>query len=79
MQKDQDGKMRKVKVAEFGKRLRELRKEKGMTQLQLGAQLNVTKMGISHWERGDSQPDLDQLKRIAEYFEVTTDYLLGKD
>ena len=54
MQKDQDGKMRKIKVAEFGKRLRELRKEKGMTQLELGAQLNVTKMGISHWERGDS-------------------------
>ena len=68
-----------MKKRSFGDTVAALRKEKGMTQLELGAQLNVTKMGISHWERGDSQPDLDQLKRIAEYFEVTTDYLLGKD
>ncbi len=56
-----------------------LRKEAGMTQLQLAEKLNYSDKAISKWERGDSIPDVTVLKDIADLFDVTVDYLLKED
>lgn len=62
----------------FGQRLKELRKSKGLTGEQLGAIFNVTKTAISNWENGNRFPDENTLRKIAEFFNVTLDYLLGR-
>ena len=58
-------------------RIRELRKAKGLTQVDLANALGVTKQSVSNWENDNIQPSIDMLVRIANYFSVTTDYLLG--
>jgi len=62
----------------FAKRLKELREEKGITQHELGQLVNMTKMAISHWEKGHSEPSITQLILLSNYFGVTVDYLVGK-
>jgi len=64
---------------QFGSTLRNLRKEKGLTQEQLAARLNVTFQTISNWERDESWPDLSMLPVLAGFFGVTTDALLAVD
>ena len=54
----------------------ELRRQQGMTQLELAEKLNYTDKAVSKWERGDSVPDIAVLKQIADLFGVTVDYLL---
>lgn len=61
-----------------GARLKKLRTEKKLTQTELGKIINVTKVSISGYENGNRAPDTDTLKKIADYFEVSTDYLLGR-
>lgn len=61
----------------FGQKLKELRKEKKMKQKELAQILNVRNTTVSAWEVGDNEPDLATLIRIAKFFNVTTDYLLG--
>ena len=61
----------------FAKRVLELRKEKGLTQNQIAKALNVSQRTISFWEKGERECDLQQLIKIAEFFEVSTDYILG--
>ena len=61
---------------EFKDRLRELRLNKRITQEDLGKVFNVIKQTISSWENGNSRPDIDMASKIADFFEVTTDYLL---
>ncbi len=63
---------------EFKKRLRELRLEKGESQQQIGEIVGASKMGVSHWESGHSEPSIEQLKLLANHFNVTIDYLVGK-
>ncbi len=53
-----------------------LRTDASMTQLSLAEALNYTDKAVSKWERGESLPDVLVLKRIAEYFGVSVDYLL---
>lgn len=62
----------------LGERLRQLRKAKGMTQEELGAVLGRTKFNISNYEKGKRQPDNDTLRILSDFFDVSTDYLLGK-
>lgn len=62
---------------EFKERLKELRLEKGVTQIQIAKIVNMSKMAISHWEKGNSEPSIDQLKILATYFDVSIDYLTG--
>ena len=62
----------------FSDRLKSLRKEKDLTGEQLGKIFNVTKTAVSYWESGKNFPGEDMVKKIADYFEVSTDYLLGK-
>ena len=61
----------------FTEMLRSLRKEKGLTQRQLGAHVGVTQQMVGKWEKGQSTPDPGTLARIAELLEVTVDALLG--
>lgn len=58
-------------------RLQELRKLRGINQLKLSEQLDVSRSTISMWETGASQPDNDTLRQLAEILDTTTDYLLG--
>lgn len=62
----------------FGNRLRNLRISENITGVELGKVLNVTKVAISNWESGKRTPDQETLTKIADYFDVTTDYLLGR-
>ncbi|AST97926.1 helix-turn-helix domain-containing protein [Shouchella clausii] len=59
-------------------RLKALRKERQLTQEQLGELINVTKVSISGYENGNRTPDTDTLRRLADVFGVSTDYLLGR-
>lgn len=61
-----------------GNRLRELRKERKLTQAELGKHINVSKVSISGYENGERTPDTDNLARLADFFGVTIDYLLGR-
>ena len=60
----------------FGKRLKHLRQEKGLTQVELGKAFNVTNVAVTKWESDDRFPDKSILIKIADYFDVSTDYLL---
>lgn len=62
---------------EFKVRFKELRIEKGISQEKFGKLLNMSKMAISHWEKGHSEPSIEQLKIIAKFFDVSVDYLIG--
>ena len=66
-------------MLEFGNRLKELRKQKGLTQEQLAKRLWVTKSIISAYESGVKFPSLDMLIKLARTFNISTDYLLGVD
>lgn len=61
----------------FGDRLKNLREEANLYQKELGDILNVTSQTISGWEINRTTPDYDMLKKIANYFGVSIDYLLG--
>ena len=61
----------------FGKKLRDLRTEKGISQRELGNALGFCNQTVRFWESGQREPDLDSLVLIARYFDVSTDYLLG--
>ena len=61
----------------FRERLRETRKSMNLTQQQLAIALNTNNSSICDWECGRSQPDLETIAKIACYFDITTDYLLG--
>lgn len=61
----------------FSTRLKELRLSKDITQVELAKTLGVTKQCVSNWENDNIQPSIDMLIRIAGYFCVSTDYLLG--
>lgn len=64
-------------MIQFKERLKELRKEKQLSQAQLAKELQVSQRSISSWETGFRQPDFETLEQLAKYFNVTTDYLLG--
>lgn len=61
----------------FGDRLKELRKEHNLTQKDIGNLCDVAKTTISNWENNITQPPFEVVKKIAEYFGVTIDYLLN--
>ena len=63
----------------LGTRIKELRKEFGMSQVDLAMRMEVTKQTISNWENENIQPSIDMLVDLANVFNVTTDYLLGLD
>lgn len=64
-------------IGTFGYRLKQLRKQKGMKQEELGEILGVNKATISRYENDKFEINFDSTKKIAEVFGVTTDYLMG--
>lgn len=62
----------------LGKIILELRKQKNVTQEDLAAELGVTAAAVSKWEHGNTLPDILMLSALADYFDVTTDTLLGR-
>ncbi len=62
----------------FNERLKELRTEKGLSQKALAKIICVTDDCIYFWEKGRSEPSINQIIALSEFFETTTDYLLGK-
>lgn len=62
----------------LGIRLRHLRDEKGLTQRYLADAINVSQSTIALYEGGKRDPDPDTLDKLAQYFHVSTDFLLGR-
>ncbi|RAS75210.1 helix-turn-helix domain-containing protein [Priestia endophytica] len=61
----------------LGKRLKELRSSRKLTQTEIAAKLGITRGTYAHYEIDKRQPDYETLKKIAKYYDVNTDYLLG--
>lgn len=60
--------------------IKRLRLEKNLNQEQLAEQLHVTRQAVSNWENGKTQPDIEMLMKIAEFFGVSVEYLIyGKE
>lgn len=62
----------------FGELLAKLRKEKGILQKEVATYLNVTVATISNYEKGVHSPDYETLVKLADFFDVSTDYLLQR-
>ncbi|WP_438587647.1 helix-turn-helix domain-containing protein [Cetobacterium sp.] len=62
----------------FGDRLKDLRRDKDLTQAQLAKFLNISPSSIGMYEKNRRVPDTEILKKFAEYFKVSVDYLIGK-
>lgn len=62
----------------LGERLKQLRDEFGFDQKEMGRKLNITSSAYGYYEQGRNEPPLETLVKIAEIFNVTTDYLLGR-
>ena len=61
----------------LNQRIRELRLAKNLSQVDLAKILGVTKQSISNWENDNIQPSVEMLIKLAEIFNVSTDYMLG--
>lgn len=66
-----------MNYSDFGENLKHLRKSRELTQKDFGAKIGLSKAVVSKYENGMAYPSFDVLVRIAQYFGVTTDYLLG--
>ncbi len=62
----------------LGERLANLRENLGLTQKELAAKLNVGRSTISGYEKGTTQPSYDVLIKLADFFDVSLDYLFGR-
>lgn len=58
-------------------RLKEMRKAKGLTQRDMARQFRLTDVGYGGWERGDTEPSIDNIMRLCEFFGCTADSLIG--
>ena len=64
---------------EFGNRLYELRKQKGLSQEELANRLDVTRQTVSKWELGETAPDIKQAQILSQIFNISLDELTGND
>lgn len=63
----------------FAQRLRELRTSKNLSQQDIADLVGKTQQAVNLWEKGDNEPSHDILKKLADFFSVTVDYLLGHE
>lgn len=63
----------------FGERIKELRKQKGLSQEELGQYFSISGPAVSKWESGNSEPDNVTLLKLSDFFGVSVDFILGKD
>lgn len=66
-------------MVNFGEKLKELRLQAGLTQKELGEQIKVTKSVISYYELQERYPSPEILLKLADVFNVSVDYLLGRE
>ena len=69
-------KVKEMVIFMFGEKLRRIRAINNITQEELGEKLGFSKNAIYNWEKGRTEPDLETLKKIAEYFKVSVDELI---
>ena len=62
----------------FSENLRSLRGEAGLTQQDLADRLQTTQRKVSYWESGKVEPDLENLWRLADFFDTSVDDLIGR-
>ena len=62
----------------LGENIQKLRKSFSLSQVEFATKLGVSKQCVSNWENGYIQPSLDMLVKIADHFNVSTDFLLGR-
>lgn len=62
----------------LGQKIRDLRKQKHLSQTELGKYIGVSQTTVTAWENGRAEPSSGYLSKLADYFNVTTDYLLGR-
>lgn len=62
----------------IAERIKELRSELGLTQSQLAKAIGVSQKAVDYWERGINEPKATYICRMAEFFNVSADYLLGR-
>jgi transcriptional regulator with XRE-family HTH domain len=65
-------------MKKYGERIALLREKHGMTQEDLASALGISRASLSHYETNRREPDHETITKIADYFRVTTDYLLGR-
>ncbi len=63
----------------FGENIKKMRATHNLSQVQLAAELSVSKQTISNWENNNILPSIDMLIKISHFFSVSTDYLLEQD
>lgn len=64
-------------AATFADRLKALRCKSGISQFELAKQLNMSQQAVAQWEAGKSEPSIEMLVNLAEFFHTTTDFLTG--
>ena len=57
--------------------LRSIRKQKGLNQLKVALDLNISREALSHYENGKRSPDVQMLRKLSEYFNVSIDFLVN--
>lgn len=65
-------------MGEFHQVFAQLRREKGVSYREVGAQIGVGERSVRYYESGQRRPDFDGLLALAEYFQVSLDYLVGR-
>lgn len=66
------------KTKKFGDKLKILRKQMGLTQQEVADEINTSRSCISNYESGNRQPDNETIKVLADFFDVSVDYLFGR-
>lgn len=61
----------------FAQRLKELRRERGLTQVQLAEQMGVSKGAVAMWEIGEREPNFETIAKLSQLFDRRIDYILG--
>lgn len=62
----------------LGKILKELRNEKSLSQQELAKQIGVSQKAIDYWEREVNEPKASYIVKLADFFETSADYILGR-
>ncbi|NHN29408.1 helix-turn-helix domain-containing protein [Paenibacillus agricola] len=63
----------------YGHRIAGLRDEKHLTQEELAHKVGITRSALSHYENNRREPDYETIQKIADFFHVSVDYLMGRD
>ena len=63
----------------FGERLKEIREERGVSMSELARQMGTSQQNISRWEKGERVPSGETLIKLADFLNVSIDYLVGRE